>query len=205
MPAHRFSQTPESEQKIHHRLDDVAALATGCPVKSIAFVSIAAFALLAGCASTPTSTTTVTSADVPPPAAREGNVRVMEVDPTTHYKDLSQLDATTHYKDVSQLDATKHFGARPEGDLVCHVTTREQGTVELYLTWKGGEGKGTLRRLAPSGNLTETKIHAERVQGAIVADDVLSHDLVVHAAMVKEHKGKKYVRTEESKTWVACE
>lgn len=151
-------------------------------MKSFALASIAAFALLAGCASTSTSTTTVTSADVAAPAAREATTRTIDV------------------------DATTHFAPPPAGDLVCHVTTMEQGTVELYVTWnKSGEGKGTLRRIAPSGNLTEQTIHAERVQGAIVADDVLSRDLVVHAAMVKEHKGKKYVRVDDSKRWVPCQ
>lgn len=195
MRVHRFFQTPESDKKIQQPLDDVALNATGVPVKSFAFVSMAAFALLTGCASTPTSTTTVTSADVPATAPKESNMRTFDIDPTTHFTQ----------KDIS-VDATTHFGARPDGDLVCHVTNKELGTVELYVNWsKGGEGKGTLRRLAPSGNLTETKVHAERVQGAIVADDVLSHDLVVHAAMIRERKGQKYVRVEEAKTWTRCE
>ena len=115
-----------------------------------------------------------------------------------------RADPTTHFIDASP-DATVHIGERPAGDLVCHVTSNEHGTAELYLKWSGGEASGTLRKITPSGMTSDTKVHAERVQGAIVADDVASTDLVSHAAMIKEHKGKKLVRVDEWKTWVPCQ
>jgi len=94
----------------------------------------------------------------------------------------------------------------PAGHLVCRASSLSDGRVEIYLDWKDSGASGTLRRRAPSGEITEQKLHAERIKGAIVADDVLSHDLVVHAAMVREHKGRTYVRLGDWKQgWTPCE
>ena len=97
-------------------------------------------------------------------------------------------------------------GERPAGQLVCRATSIHQGTIEVYLDWKGTSASGTLRRKMLSGNITEQKLHAEHVKGAIVADDVMSQDLVVHAAMIREHKGHTYVRLGDWKQgWTPCD
>lgn len=140
-------------------------------------LALAFFVLAAGCASTPTSTTNVTSADMAPPASRESTPR----------------DSTFP-------------GETPKGQLTCRAATATEGTVELYLVWGSTSASGTLRRKAQSGAITEQKVHAERVQGAIVADDVLSTDLVVHAAMIREHKGHTFVRLGDWKQgWTRCQ
>ena len=76
-----------------------------------------------------------------------------------------------------------------------------EGSAEVYVDWKSG--KGTLRRVAPSGMTTDTAINAERYRGMIIADDVHSTDLVVHAAIVREHNGKQQVRLDSS-SWLTC-
>ena len=97
-------------------------------------------------------------------------------------------------------------GETPVGHLVCRAESIHEGKIELYLDWKDSGASGTLRRRAPSGDVSEVKVHAERVKGAIVADDVMSRDLVVHAAMVREHKGRTYVRLGDWKQgWTPCE
>lgn len=99
-------------------------------------------------------------------------------------------------------------GERPAGQLVCRASSIHEGTIEVYLDWgaKGGGASGTLKRKALSGEVSEQKLHAEHMKGAIVADDVMSQDLVVHAAMLKEHKGRTYVRLGDWKQgWTPCE
>ncbi len=96
-------------------------------------------------------------------------------------------------------------GDRPAGQLVCRATSIHEGTIEVYLEWKGTSASGTLRRKTLAGDIQEQKLHAERMKGAIVADDVMSRDLVVHAAMIREHKGHTYVRLGDWKQgWTPC-
>lgn len=93
----------------------------------------------------------------------------------------------------------------PSGQLVCR-TKSATGTSELHLEWQGSSAKGTLHQMAPSGNVTDTSVRAERLNGMIVADDVHETDLVMHAAIVTERSGKKYMRLgDEKQTWLACE
>lgn len=97
-------------------------------------------------------------------------------------------------------------GERPAGQLVCRASSIHEGSIEVYLDWKGTSASGTLRRKTLAGNVVEQKLHAERMKGAIIADDVESQDLVVHAAMIREHKGHTYVRLGDWKQgWTACE
>ena len=99
-------------------------------------------------------------------------------------------------------------GTKPEGQLVCRATSIHEGTIEVYLDWtaKGGGASGTLRRKTLAGNIHEQKLHAEKMKGAIVADDVMSQDLVVHAAMLREHKGHTYIRLGDWKQgWTPCD
>ncbi|MBX3232105.1 MAG: hypothetical protein KIT84_19680 [Labilithrix sp.] len=94
----------------------------------------------------------------------------------------------------------------PTGQRVCRTTNIHDGTTELFLDWKKGSATGLLRRTAPSGVVTEQKVNAERVKGSIIADDVHSQDLAVHAAQVRDHKGRTYMRLGESKSgWFPCE
>lgn len=97
-------------------------------------------------------------------------------------------------------------GERPAGQLVCRATSIHEGTIEVYLDWKGTSASGTLRRKSLAGDISEQKLNAERIKGAIVADDVMSQDLVVHAAMLREHKGHTYVRLGDWKQgWTPCD
>jgi len=95
--------------------------------------------------------------------------------------------------------------AAPPGQLACRAETRDEGTMELYLEWNGATAKGVLRRTAPSGNVTEQNVTAERHQNVIIADDVHATDLVVHAATVADIGGKKRIRLGEwSSAWTEC-
>lgn len=94
----------------------------------------------------------------------------------------------------------------PSAQLACRTKSATLGTSELLLDWQGGAAKGTLHRTAPSGNVTDVAVRAERYNGMIVADDVHQTDLVVHAAVVTEKDGKKYMRLgDANQTWLACE
>ncbi len=91
------------------------------------------------------------------------------------------------------------------GQLACR-TSRENGTTELFLDWQGPKARGILRRVAPSGNLTEMTVHAEHYKNMIVADDIWETDLAAHAALVAPHKGKLYMRLGDwSQPWTVCE
>lgn len=92
---------------------------------------------------------------------------------------------------------------RPAGELVCRGVSEEGGATELFLDWKGGEADGTLREVAPSGMVHEKKVHAERQQGLVVADDIYEKDLVTHAAIVAERGGKKLMKVDNA--WVRCQ
>jgi hypothetical protein len=94
----------------------------------------------------------------------------------------------------------------PVGQLVCRTKSPEIGTAELFLEWKGTGAKGTLRRVAPSGNVTVQNVRAERHKGAIIADETTSSDLAVHAATVRQHQGKQRIRLGDWKQpWTVCE
>jgi hypothetical protein len=139
------------------------------------------FALaLAACAA-PTSQTTVTSASVPAPAAAPAAPAAKE----------AAVETTT---------------APPPGpgQLACRAETRDEGTTELYLDWHGSTAKGLLRRIAPSGNVSEQSVTAERYKSLIIADDVNATDLAVHAATIAEVGGKKRIRLAEVSSWAEC-
>jgi hypothetical protein len=92
------------------------------------------------------------------------------------------------------------------GKLVCRTNSIQTGTAELFLDWNGTSARGTLRKVAPSGETSIQNVRAERYNGIIIADDMLTSDLVVHAAMVAEHKGKTHMRLGDWKqSWAVCE
>lgn len=104
------------------------------------------------------------------------------------------------------LVATSAASATATGDEVaCRTRSIHQGTTELVLRWEGTTAKGMLQRTAPSGNVTTTNVRAERHDGMIIADDVFETDLVSHAAVVRVDHGKRYMRTDASSPWLACE
>ena len=95
---------------------------------------------------------------------------------------------------------------KPAGQLACRSTNAVDGTSELYLEWQGDAAKGTLRRTAPSGSITEQPVKAERYKDMIIADEPGSNDLVEHAATVRTHEGKPYIRFGGYKGgWLKCE
>ena len=95
--------------------------------------------------------------------------------------------------------------AMPEdaGKLACHATSRDEGQVELYLKWENGSAKGVLRTTAPSGNVTQRNVGADSHNGIIVVDDLLSADLVEHAAVVRNLDGKRLMRLNGGR-WLTC-
>lgn len=92
----------------------------------------------------------------------------------------------------------------PDG-LVCRAKSSSEGTYELVLHWQGSTAKGALRQIAPSGNVTEQTVRAERQGSTIIADSIWEKDLAVHAAIVAEKSGKKYMRAGTDGAWRACE
>jgi hypothetical protein len=89
--------------------------------------------------------------------------------------------------------------------LVCRTVSSE-GTMELFVEWDGNEGKGSLEHVAPSGNVTKQRVRAERLKNMIVVDELGQRDLVVHAAVVAEKDGKRYMRVgSDGSPWNACQ
>jgi hypothetical protein len=90
---------------------------------------------------------------------------------------------------------------------VCRAKNTAEGTTaELFLDWNGNSAKGTLRTRTGSGMVGLHKVEAERYKGAIIADDTSASDLVVHAAVVGERHGRKYIRLGEwNERWWVCE
>ena len=94
----------------------------------------------------------------------------------------------------------------PKGVLVCKANSVQEGSIEVWLDWKGTSATGTLRRRTLAGDVSDTELTAGKMRGTIVADDVHSQDLVVHAAMLHDHKGRQYVRLGDWKQgWTPCE
>lgn len=140
---------------------------------------------LVACAPPRASTTTVNAAAVPSSEAAEPSAASATAEPAPQAAKEAPPPA---------LDA-------PPGQLVCKTTRPLEGTTELYLEWSGGEAKGTLRTIAPSGLVHEQKVQAERYQGRIIVDDLGSTDLAVHAAVVKGER----ILFETATDWAACE
>ena len=117
-----------------------------------------------------------------------------------------RTESTTTLTAAEVAPAAKEAPPPPDGQLVCRSTSVAEGTTELYLEWKGSAAKGTLRRVAPSGETHVQKVQAERYKGMIVADDTLSTDLAIHAATIREHNGKQRIRLGDAKQgWSVCE
>lgn len=97
--------------------------------------------------------------------------------------------------------------ALTEGELVCKATDAFGVTSELRIAWKGREGEGVLRQVAPSGMGSDTRVRAEREGDVIFADDVRTEpDLLLHTASVTRKDGKAYLRVGDAKqAWTRCE
>jgi hypothetical protein len=144
---------------------------------------LALVSVLAGCAASQTATTTITAADLPLPAARE-------VAPSTTEQGADERPAAEI----------------PKGELVCRAKSPLVGTIELYVDGAGEEASASLRTIAPSGVITLERLRAHRHKGLVFADDPAQTDLVVHAATVAPHDGKKMIRLgEPGQTWASCE
>ncbi len=90
----------------------------------------------------------------------------------------------------------------PPGELVCAATRQLSGTTELWLEWSGGEAKGTLRTIAPSGMVHEQKVRAERYEGKVIVDDINSTDLAVHTAVLAD---KRILLGDSNPGWASCD
>lgn len=150
--------------------------------------ALAAGAFIA-CAPPRTLSATVTAADVSDPVTKESSA----VTPADTSDGVVKAAATSD---------------NPTGQLACRTKTPVDGTIELFLEWKGTDGKGVLRRVANSGELYLKKVRAERAKTLIVVDDLAATtvDLTAHTAIVGEQSGKRYIRLGEWKDqWSACE
>lgn len=89
-----------------------------------------------------------------------------------------------------------------EGQLVCKTKDAFGVVTELY-----AEGdKGTLRSLAPSGNVEEKRLKIERLGNVIFADEPSSEDLAVHAVTLRHAEGKTFLRQGDwNQAWSACQ
>lgn len=77
----------------------------------------------------------------------------------------------------------------------CRLKGEFGESIELFLDWKGDEATGQIKTTAQSGEVHVQRLRAQRADGLIVADDVAEpEDLVAHAALVKDHHGKRYIR-----------
>jgi hypothetical protein len=119
----------------------------------------------------------------------------------------AEVETTPASTSVSAKEATPTSAPTPTASQpACRTKSAALGTAELVLTWEGGSAKGSLEHVAPSGNATSQRVHAERYKGMIVADDVAETDLVAHAAVVTEKDGKRYMRVgDDNQPWLACE
>lgn len=80
------------------------------------------------------------------------------------------------------------------GQLICRTSNRDQGTNELRLEWQGTSATGTVRTVAPSGEVSTQRVNAERYRGAIIVDEPGQQDLVSHVALVMPIDGKQTMR-----------
>jgi hypothetical protein len=86
--------------------------------------------------------------------------------------------------------------------VVCRTKHRDDGTTELRLEWNGNKGTGTIRTIAPSGETTTTRVHAERYRGMIIVDSPRRRTSP-HAAVVAPSNGKQAMRV-GSGNYAAC-
>lgn len=91
-----------------------------------------------------------------------------------------------------------------DGKLVCRAPRADRGSYELRLTWTNGTAKGVLRDIAPSGNVTTTNVGADSHGGITVVDELFNGDLAEHAAIVKNHEGKRLMRVNGTGAWLVC-
>ena len=89
----------------------------------------------------------------------------------------------------------------------CRIKGEFGEVTELFLDWKGDEATGQIKTTAQSGEVHVQRLRAQRADGLIVADDVAEpEDLVAHAALVKDHHGKRYIRLGSwNAPWKQCE
>jgi len=157
--------------------------------ESLAVVTLAILAgasLLVACASPNAATTALTAADVSGPAATESPAPA--------------APATAAAPAAAESDAPA------PGRLVCTTKDGLGVKTQLFLEGDGATASGVLRSVGPSGNVTTRRIRAERLDGLIVADDPNETDLVVHAATVRQHAGKAYMRLgAHDQPWSKCE
>lgn len=145
------------------------------------------FAGLVGCASQAktASTTTMTAADVETTKSSIDAPAPREAPPST---------AASSGPTLEELP----------GQLVCKTSNRDDGTSELRLEWSGSAATGTIRTIAPSGEVTVQRVKAERYRGMIIVDEPGQEDLVKHAAVVAPSNGKQAMRV-GSGMYATCE
>lgn len=141
-------------------------------------LAVALSTLAFACASEPPATATLTAADV-------AKIREAQSQPKA-----APVPVTT---DVPE-----------DGKLVCHAARADRGSYELYLKWTNGTAKGVLRDIAPSGNVTTTNVGADSHGGVTVVDELFNGDLAEHAAIVKNHDGKRLMRVNGTGAWLVC-
>jgi hypothetical protein len=117
--------------------------------------------------------------------------------------ELPALDSREAAVEAAPSEAARASADRPAGQLAC----RSKDTFGVVLEVHVDGAKGTLRRVSPSGMVSERPLTIERGEGVIIGDDPAEpSDLVTHAATVRQIKGKPYVRVGDwQQPWSACE
>ncbi len=148
-------------------------------------LALAAALALAACASPRAASTTLTAAD-----ARDAEPAARESAPEA---------APAAAPAATAVDA-------PPGQLVCRTKDAFGVTSEVYLEWSGDGARGVIRSTAPSGMVSERRVHGERTRDSIVLDDPGQTDLVTHAAVLRTQAGKQHVRLADAgDAWSTCD
>ncbi|AKV01444.1 hypothetical protein AKJ09_08107 [Labilithrix luteola] len=133
------------------------------------------------------SSTTMTAADVSSPSVAE-----------------STESAPDSREAAPPANVTEAKLEELPGQVACRTSNRDDGTNELRLEWSGTSATGTMRTIAPSGEITTQRVNAERYRGAIIVDEPGQQDLVSHVAIVMPTNGKQAMRV-GSGAYVTCE
>jgi hypothetical protein len=81
----------------------------------------------------------------------------------------------------------------PPGDLVCKQST-PAGRTELYMTWTEEDGRGVLRTIGNSGEVTDLRVRGERNAKLMLIDPPGNIDLANHLVVVFDDHGKRKMR-----------
>lgn len=149
-------------------------------MRSLSLVLVAA---LAACAAPHPASTTVTSATVAAPQKREASA----------------------FTDAAREEGVRRKAVTPPGTIVCKAKDAFGVMTELFVEHEG-EGDdipGSLRSVAPTGNVYLQAVRIQRHGGKLLVDEPGEVDLFTHVATVATIRGKQHMRL--GQVWAPCE